>query len=484
MATTSSSEDSTAPRDFHLSSSTDSGSRLSPNRQRCPLCRKFRKVFYCKECIHSGLFYSSKQKIAESCFEKQRALLELEDNKNTLEKNCLKLLDNRRKSDILSSKIRQAKDRTKILRLALEEKRYRRTINNTSLATLRDKNERGSKSLPKYDNKVHEIESFVCSKQEKVEKTRDSVKEKQEELKKLVKLRIQQLFKYIFPITIVNPNLEIERSTDSMVNALAEASQSTDRWDYSYYTGETRYCIAGPTLPVSGNYSAYNIWVAQNQDGVPNSNIASSVEINPAYSISAALTYTAQLISVLSYYLNIKLPYKMQYSDYSDTFMNEQRFARRTARLNANILYLCFHQKVDLTSLNSTKTIHNILQLIENSSTDLGDGPVQYDFNRAVALAQNLSSDLKTNEDSDSEEGDSFPAEWEAVPHVQCPEISAGPAISQAPQMISTQQASSMAGGLVNSAAASIASIWRGFTGRISSQKFASQVIFYIRIKF
>lgn len=48
-----------------------------------------------------------------------------------------------------------------------------------------------------------------------------------------------------------------------MVNALAEASQTTfisDRWEYSDYLGEMKYCIAGPTLPGSGNYSAYNIW--------------------------------------------------------------------------------------------------------------------------------------------------------------------------------------------------------------------------------
>lgn len=51
------------------------------------------------------------------------------------------------------------------------------------------------------------------------------------------------------------------------------------------------------------------------------------------------------------------------------------------------------------------------------------------------------------------------------VPHVQLPEASAGPVNLQSTQMISTQ-ASSMAGGLVTSAAASIASIWRGWTGR------------------
>ncbi|CAG9838268.1 unnamed protein product [Diabrotica balteata] len=470
MATTSSSEDSIAPRDFHLSTSTDSGSRLSPNRQRCPLCRKFRKVFYCKECLHSGLFYSSKHKITDGYLDKQKALLELEDNKGILERNCLKLLENKQKSDILNSKIRQAKDRTRTLRSALEEKRFKKSANNTTLSALRDKNEKRTKALPRYDTKCQEMETIVSHKNEKVERVSESNREKQEELKKLVRLRIHQLFKYIFPITVVKPNAEIELSTDDMVNALAEASQTTfisDRWEYSDYLGEMRYCIVGPTLPGSGNYSAYNIWVAQNQDGVPGSNSVSSVEPNPAFSISAALTYTAQLLSVLSYYLNTRLPCRMQYSDFCSSYMKDEQFARRTARLNANILYLCLLQHVDLSSLNSAKTIHNILQLIEDPNTDLGRvGPVEYDVQQALALEQDLVNDLKTSEDSDSEEGDSFPVEWEAVPHVQCPEISAGPAISQSPQMISTQQASSMAGGLVNSAAASIASIWRGFTGR------------------
>lgn len=66
MATISSSgESSLAPKDFHISTSTDSGGRLSPNRQKCPLCRRFRKTFYCKDCIHGGLFYSSRLKSTE-----------------------------------------------------------------------------------------------------------------------------------------------------------------------------------------------------------------------------------------------------------------------------------------------------------------------------------------------------------------------------------------------------------------------------------
>lgn len=51
--------------------------------------------------------------------------------------------------------------------------------------------------------------------------------------------------------------------------------------------------------------------------------------------------------------------------------MNEQQFARRVARLNANILYLCFSQNVDLSLIRSNETIHNLLQLLHNSA-DLG----------------------------------------------------------------------------------------------------------------
>lgn len=48
-----------------------------------------------------------------------------------------------------------------------------------------------------------------------------------------------------------------------MANALAEASQTIyikDRWEYTDFMGEMKFCIAGPTLPASGNYSSYDIW--------------------------------------------------------------------------------------------------------------------------------------------------------------------------------------------------------------------------------
>lgn len=55
--------------------------------------------------------------------------------------------------------------------------------------------------------KVQELENHVAVRKEKVEKCMETYKEKQEMLKKIMCLRIQQLFKFIFPITIVEPTM-------------------------------------------------------------------------------------------------------------------------------------------------------------------------------------------------------------------------------------------------------------------------------------
>lgn len=70
--------------------------------------------------------------------------------------------------------------------------------------------------------------------------------------------------KYFYLFLLVIHFRETESSSsDDMLNALAEASQTIylkDRWEYTDFMGEMKFCIAGPTLPGSGNYSSYDIW--------------------------------------------------------------------------------------------------------------------------------------------------------------------------------------------------------------------------------
>ncbi|KAK4884240.1 hypothetical protein RN001_000511 [Aquatica leii] len=469
MATSSSDESITAPKDFHISSSIDSGSRNSPIPQKCPLCCNFRKKFYCKECIYNGDFPSSNSN-SDRYVDKKLRLRELVAAKRFCENNCTELLEKKQKVDKLCSKIRQKQDWISILKLAIIEKREKQILKRNELTEIRHKNEKLSKSLPKYEEKVEELGCYVEGKEDKIKKSKLELEKKQQDLKHLTRVRIKQLIEYIFPITIVQPKLETESSTSDMVTALAEATHTTyisDRWVYTDNSGELQHCIVSPTLPGSGNYSAYNVWVVQNKDAVPSSHSTIAVEHNSAYNISAALTYTAQLVNVLAFYLDIRLLHKMSYSDLCGSDIKEQAFARRVARLNANVLQLCFSQSTNLEVLHPSRTLHNILQLLDPNISDLGrKGPMEVDSQVANVLEEQLSHDLFTSEASDSEECDALPNEWEAVPHVQCPEVPAGAVVVPTTQMTTTQQASSMAGGLVVSAAASIASFWRGWTGR------------------
>ncbi|XP_022909141.1 beclin 1-associated autophagy-related key regulator [Onthophagus taurus] len=466
MATSSSDESSSAPRDFHLSSSLDSGSRLSPNGERCPLCGSYRKKFFCRDCIQSGEFRSATQPI-ETFSEKQARLFRTQKQLDKLQSDCLPIVKRKQRVKALSDELKQKTDRVRNLRSAIAEKKELQRRNKSRLEELITSNEKLVRDLPKYEALVQKRADCVLGKFNDKNIIGMNLEEEKEQLKKMVILRIRQLIKYIFPISKnqIKPDMEISQS--EIASELAEASRTTyvrNRWVYSMdYSGESHIIVA-PFLPGTGNYSAYNDWVAQNKDQ-PGATANVPVHQNPAFRISAALTYTAQLVHVLAFYLDVFLPHKLNYSDFCTSDISDQQFLRRVARLNANVLQLCVSQHTDLNTLHPRQTLHNIIQLLDSSASHLGrTGPIEVDNQIAAELEEQLSADLLNTDDSDSEESDVVANEWEAVPHVPILETTA-PSL-QSTQTIPPQQVNSMAGGLMNSAAATIASIWKGFTGR------------------
>nr|CAD7441769.1 unnamed protein product [Timema bartmani] len=248
------------------------------------------------------------------------------------------------------------------------------------------------------------MEHYVRQWQHNVKKQQCALEAVHQDLKEVIRSSVQQLVTYIFPITAVQPAPPgTGKEEEDTVTALADASRTAyvrGHWILTDSSGELHHCIVAPTLPGSGDYSAYSAWVATNKEtGVPGGG-TDSVDHNPAYNLAAALTYTTQLINVLAYYLDVR------------------------------------------------------------------QGPLEVDPVQARSLENQLTHDLDLNEGSGSEdESDNLPWEWETVPNISCPETAAGPAVLPSQQLMNTQQATSMAGGLVTSAAASIVSIWRGWTG-------------------
>jgi beclin 1-associated autophagy-related key regulator len=60
------------------------------------------------------------------------------------------------------------------------------------------------------------------------------------------------------------------------------------------------------------------------------------------------------------------------FSDFCDHEMTDTEFAHRVAKLNSNVLHLCYTQNVNPELLHPARTLHNILLLLNTEVSDLG----------------------------------------------------------------------------------------------------------------
>lgn len=265
--------------------------------------------------------------------------------------------------------------------------------------------------LPKYEDKVRKLEDYVLSKIEDNDKKRDEYQKQEIELKILVRSSINKLIKYIFPIYKEIGRLDLQNTEISeLERALAEATRNIyarERGSFQDSQNDVQHVIVAPSLPGNGDYSAYSDWVMNNKDGLPSTTtttIDNPSRTNPAFRISAALTFTAQLIQVISFFLDVRLPYKMIYSDFCSSTMTVEQITRRVARLNANILYLCYTQCVKLSNLQPIQTLENVLQLLDLEKCDLGRlGPVELSDVLNGNMESQLVQDLEFGDESASE---------------------------------------------------------------------------------
>ncbi|KAJ1528807.1 hypothetical protein ONE63_007184 [Megalurothrips usitatus] len=464
MATSGSDDSCIAPADFNLSSLIEDSTEETGIRECCPLCKTRQKSFHCTVCVRNGDFVLSTSPVSERFAEKQLRLLEIRKRCQIIERECEQRLVIKKEKDIVKNEIDACRGRVQLLRLLLSATKDKINESHALEQKLREENRTRRQCLPICSERVRKLADMVVSLKANCTKKEGAVRDLQEKLKRIIRSNVHQLVRFIFPISVVTPSRSMEDSNDT-VSALADATRTTyirGRWVFTDSTGELQHCIVAPMLPGSGNYSAYNDWVASTKDGVPNS--SDTAERNPGYNISAALTYTTQLINVLAFYLDVRLPCKLHYSDFCGTELSEPKFAKRVARLNWNVLHLCFSQNVSPDLLHPNHTLANVLHLLNTQVSDLGrQGPLQIDPMLAMSVEDQLQRDLaQASEDSGSEdESDALPLEWENVPLMPACLEMPGSASQLSQQMSSTQQATSIAGGLVTS----IASYWRGFTG-------------------
>lgn len=317
--------------------------------------------------------------------------------------------------------IARKKEQQQLLKSVIAKKKASLEMLKTKKDEIRRQNLDKRKHLPHYPIKVKELEDYVLDRVEKISKLREKYGSLLQNIQQYSRKSIQQLVEFIFPISeivlkdehkpaITAANRTAPLATEELetIAALADAKNTSyirGKWVFhGSGISEVQYRIVAPSLPANGDYTAYIDWLSENKEDVP---CSPTNEITPsriaAYRIMGALTYTTQLTQLMSYYLNVRLPFKVAYSDFCKK-LNEEQFQRKVSRLNSNILYLGYTQKVKLRSLNECHTLENILAILDIERSDLGRfGPHEISNAPLMKSVDSLLFGIETTTESESE---------------------------------------------------------------------------------
>lgn len=406
-----------------------------PNKKLgyCRFCQCFqRSKFLCTKCVQSGNFIHSTSFIKESFVEKQIRLTNLRKALTLLDEKADIVFKNRKQYEDLACSIETKKKNIENLKHLIKEKQ-------DSIKTDKETNEKLVKAnkekryyLPRYEEKVKLLEDYVLSKIDEVTVAKKRHFEQFNELQKVVKQNIETLCRYIFPIKYISGPQDLRQDTEGVISEATHTVCVKGLWQLQDSGCTSCYVIVAPHLSSDGDYNIYNDWVLTNKETIPsssNNNLQSETTTigNSAYRISAALTYTAQLVQTLSFYLDVRLPYKLNFCDFCKVNMSEQMFNYKVNRLNANILYLCYSQKMKISQLQPTRTLENLYKLLHANHEHLGyrgyidanNCMLDYENHQFAKLLHLPNHHQSHSIDSDNEDSDEavLAHEWESVPH-------------------------------------------------------------------
>ena len=323
------------------------------------------RTFYCAKCIQQGRFVTIdqplekvvKSKTSGQFSEKTADLNQIVDEKIVVEQ-------------ILQAKLRTLTRKTELLKTLYNDQKLKLEETKKLLTKTRDEVEAERRQHKHNEGKIDLIKRFIAKRKISVKKRRDEEMCLLDELKQHVSRRVYQLSQEVFPIEQVN----LLDQNNSFVNM--ETSPLLTFSDGSHHQIEqsTAYSIVEPWLPSNGDYSAYSLWVNDNKDQAQVSE--TSERGNPAFQIGAALAYTTQLVKNIASFLDVILPIRMELDMFSGELLNDAMFSYYVAKLNSNVIHLCISQGVDVSLLNSQRTLKNLLLLFDLNLSDLGRRPI------------------------------------------------------------------------------------------------------------
>ncbi|XP_028993876.1 beclin 1-associated autophagy-related key regulator isoform X2 [Betta splendens] len=411
--------------------------------------------------------------------EKLERLKRLKEEKEQLQQRVVHNMDKRLLSDEMKWKIMSCKMKIEQLKEAVAWGSKEVKSDKELLLLSQGESQRLQHRAGRHQEKRDKIERHNRRLGELLEKRSKDLQSRLSQLADLRREHILELTTHIFPTQEEkqgsrDPDVVAECDlalTSSTVSELAEARRTTylsGRWIWDDQNGETSISITGPsvTLPSNGDCSAYYTWVEEKS-----SNQGPEMDhINPAHTISAALCYATQLVTILSHILDINLPKKLCNSEFCGENLSRYRFTRALSKLNTNILHLCFSQHVDSEQLHPHHSLRNIMFLVSPDNNNLGrTGPFEVSVDleesmefvepEAAGPAEESGDEEVTDEETD------LGTDWETVPSPRfCDIPSQSMDLSQSALQVS--QPSANTGGMISSAAASVTSWFKAYTGQ------------------
>lgn len=360
----------------------------------------------------------------------------------------------------------KSRSRNALLQQLIKEKKENIQKLNEIKKENNDKNRAQRIILPKYEDKVNKLGEYVLEAVEKNEHLRTRSNEQLDQLKNLRRSNIDKLTKFVFPISPKTCIMHSRKASNESlqpeaINELAEAMSTAS---HDSFDAPREYTIIAPSLPTDGNYQECVDWIKSSKEGTvanaPNAAVAAEpgqIINNNAYRIAAGLTFIAQIVQALSFYLDVRLPHRVNYNDFCTMGLNERQFRKKVARLNLNVVYLCYTQNISIGNIQPARTVENLLQLLDVRNMDLGrTGPIQTSQRSIDSIMQSF-TDILDDEHSDSDEDDSeeslLQRDWENVGNLPMLEITQS-------AMIPQQATASMAGTIINNVAHSL-TFWK-----------------------
>ncbi|KAF9819839.1 hypothetical protein SFRURICE_004193 [Spodoptera frugiperda] len=374
-------------------SSTESDSHY----KKCLLCYTVKKNFYCPDCVRAGNFVHSSMPYADRYAEKQGKLLRVKVNRKHVLDQCERLLANKLKRDTLVTEAKQSRDKLELLRLAIQQRRRNIEEKRRELTELRNYNNELTIKLPRYQKRV----------------------------------------------TSLGKHAEVQRME------LENKEEPPHR---------PQLHIVAPWIHTDGDFSQVQAWLRQNKETMgPGGAVCAVGAVSPGARACAALALCAQLLALLSWALDARLPHTISLNEYSNWRVSEGGVARGARRLGAAGAWLAAraallpphppgaaHPPHALAALHSLVVAANtddpMLGRVE-SWTSSCDAAARSVWAEAIAALGDLDTD-----DTEPPEHLHWPEAME-MEELSCSPASPAPAPS-----------------LVTSAAASLASMWRVFT--------------------